>query len=381
MTAFSPLRHDSPDGSSGRAAFSQPRVAIVHYWLLAMRGGERVVERLLQLYPQADLFTHVYDEAAMCSRIREAKVTTSFIGKLPFAKRAYRYYLPFMPMALEALDLSEYDLVISSESGPAKGVITNPDCLHVCYTHSPMRYIWDQHHVYQRYANLPVKLLSPPLYHLLRQWDMNSSARVDRFAANSSYVKNRIRKSWRRESRVIHPPVELDLFSATKDVSDHYLWIGEMVPYKRPDLAVDAFNRSGRKLVMVGTGPMRKRLEARAKSNITFIDRLSFADLRRAYSECRGLIFTAEEDFGIVPVEAMASGRPVLAFGRGGVRDTITPDLGGQFFAVQDPEVLAAAVEDFEDWLPHFDCEGSIQDTKRFAPERFDDQMREITRV
>ena len=356
--------------------FSTPRVAIVHYWLVAMRGGERVVERLLDLYPGADLYTHVHDPAAMSATIRAATVRTTFIDRLPFARRLYQYYLPLMPLALEQLDLTAYDLVISSESGPAKGVITNPSALNLCYCHSPMRYLWDHYHLYRKDANPLARAAMPWIYHRLRQWDTASTARVDRFAANSSFIRDRIRKSWRREAQVIHPPVDVDLFTPSATIDDAYLWVGQMVPYKRPDLAVDAFTRTGRPLVMVGDGAMRRKLEARAGPNITFIPRLGFDALRRAYARARALVFTAEEDFGIVPVEAIASGRPVLAYGRGGVRDSVIPGLSGQFFDDQDVDCLIDGIAALERWLPDFEPAAAVASARRFAPEHFDERIR-----
>lgn len=367
-------------GTARRTAFSQPRVAIVHYWLVAMRGGERVVERLLHLFPDADLFTHVYDPGAMSARIRQTRVFTSFINRLPFANKAYQYYLPLMPMALEGLDLGGYDLVISSESGPAKGVITDPRSLHVCYCHSPMRYLWDHYHIYRRQANPVLRLAMPPLYHRLRQWDASSSARVDRFAANSRFIRDRIRKSWRREAEVIHPPVDTALFAPSANVEDHYLWVGQMVPYKRPDLAVEAFNRNGRPLLMVGNGSLARKLHGIAGPNIRFIERMSFPELQRAYAAARALVFTAEEDFGIVPVEALASGRPVLAYGHGGVLDSVEPGVSGQFFDRQDADSLVEGVERMEAWLPHFDPAESVKRAARFSPEIFDTKIAALVR-
>lgn len=371
-----------PAGDGLRAAaptpFSQPRVAIVHYWLVAMRGGERVVERLLRLYPQADVFTHVHDPAAMSDTIRRAKVKTSFIDKLPFSRKAYQYYLPLMPMALEQLDLRGYDLIISSESGPAKGVITHPSSLHVCYCHSPMRYLWDHYHDYREEARPLVRAVMPFSYHRLRQWDVSSSARVDRFAANSSFIRDRIRKSWRREAEIVHPPVDISLFTPSLELDDHYLWVGQMVPYKRPDLAVEAFNRTGLPLLMVGTGSMAKKLKAIAKPNIRIVDRLNFTELRQAYARSRALVFTAEEDFGIVPVEAMASGRPVLAYGRGGVRDSVVPGETGLFFDRQDTESLIDGVQRMEVFLRDFDSRRAVAQANRFAPEIFDEGIRAL---
>lgn len=352
--------------------FSEPRVAIVHYWLVSMRGGERVVERFLKLFPKADLFTNVYDPEAMSATIRAAKVTPSFINQLPFAKRFYQYYLPLMPMALEELDLTGYDLVISSESGPAKGVVTSPESMHLCYCHSPMRYIWDHYHQYRSEANILARMAMPLMYHRMRQWDVSSSGRVDRFVANSRFIRQRIKKVWRRDAEVIHPPVETDLFHRSDEIDSSYLWVGQLVPYKRPDLAVEAFTRNGLPLTVVGRGSMGKALRERAGPNIRFVDRMDFDELRRAYARSRALVMTAEEDFGITPVEAMASGRPVIAYGRGGVLDTVIPGKTGVFFDRQEPDSLIEAVEGMEAFLKHFDPDDAIDRANRFAPEHFD---------
>ena len=379
MTATRPL--EAPAVISRLKPFSTPRTALVHYWLVSMRGGERVLERMLGLYPGADIFTHVYDASKMSRQINSATVRTSYVDRLPFSRKLYQYYLPLMPSALEELDLTPYDLVVSSEAGPAKGVITRPDALHVCYCHSPMRYIWDQYHQYRASAGLLPRIAMPFMYHRLRQWDVNSSARVDRFAANSHYIGQRIRKVWRREAEIIHPPVEVGLYGPTDNPGETYLWVGQFVPYKRPDLAVDAFNASGRKLLMVGTGGMAKELRACANANITILDRLDFTALRRAFAECRALLMTAEEDFGITPVEAMASGRPVIAYGRGGARDTVIPQETGLFFNEQTPESLNETLDDFETFLPHFDPAAAVAQAQNFAPEIFDRKMRALTEV
>ena len=352
--------------------FSEPRVAIVHYWLVSMRGGERVVERFLKLFPQADLFTNVYDPDAMSATIRRAKVTTSFINRLPFSKRFYQYYLPLMPLALEELDLSGYDLVISSESGPAKGVVTPPESMHVCYCHSPMRYLWDHYHQYRSEANFMARAAMPILYHRLRQWDISSIDRVDSIVANSHFIRQRIRKFWRRDADVVHPPVETALFHMSEEVGESYLWVGQLVPYKRPDLAVEAFNRSGLPLTIVGRGSMGRMLRKSAGPNIRFVERMDFNDLRRAYARSKALIMTAEEDFGITPVEAMASGRPVIAYGKGGVLDSVTPGKTGVFFDRQDPEALVDAVSNMEAFLRHFDPAEAVESARRFSPEQFD---------
>jgi glycosyltransferase involved in cell wall biosynthesis len=340
-----------------------------------MRGGERVLERLIRLFPEADIFTHVYDPSAVSPEIRARPVRTTFIQKLPFARRHYQKYLPLMPMALEELDLGAYDLVISSESGPAKGVITVPGALHVCYCHSPMRYLWDQYPAYRGSAGALTRLAMPWLFHDLRIWDTASAARVDRFVANSSFVRRRIAKAYRREAEVVHPPVDVSLFRASAEIDANWLWVGQMVPYKRPDLVVEAFNALGWPLVMVGDGEMSREVRRRAGSNITIIPRMSFDQLRAAYARCRALVFTAEEDFGIVPVEAMASGRPVLALGRGGVLDTLEPERNGLAFAEQTRESLIDGIERLEAWLPGFDPREAIASAARFSPAAFDAGM------
>jgi glycosyltransferase involved in cell wall biosynthesis len=367
-----PLRAQGQEKYLNNDRFSERRVAIVHYWFVAMRGGERVVERLLRLFPNADIFTNVYDLDSMSTTLRKAPIKAGFVNRFPFASRLYQYYLPLMPMALEGLDLSEYDLVISSESGPAKGVITRPDATHLCYCHSPMRYLWDHYHQYRAEAPKLARSAMPIMYHRLRQWDVTSSARVDQFVANSQFIQQRIRKVWRRESEVIHPPVEISLFDTSPEQDDNYLWVGQMVPYKRPDIAVEAFNANGLPLTMVGSGSMLKKLRAMAKPNITFIDHLDFASLRKAYARSKALIMTAEEDFGITPVESMASGRPVVAFGRGGVKDSVLPGETGLFFDRQNADSLIEAIERMELFLRDFDPAAATRQARLFAPKQFD---------
>ncbi len=355
---------------NGGATFK--RVAIIHYWLVGMRGGERVLERLLQMYPQADIFTHVYNPAAVSRAISDRVVRTTFIDKLPYARRHYQKYLLLMPLALEQIDLRGYDLVISSESGPAKGVIAAPDALHVCYCHSPMRYLWDHYHEYLDGAGPIARLAMPPVFHMMRQWDVTSAARTDAIIANSSFIKARIRRAWGRDATVVHPNVAVADFNIAPEVGPGYLWVSQLRPYKHAMLAVESFNRLGLPLTIVGDGPQASALHKRAKANISFRPRLSYAELKKAYATCRGLVFTPEEDFGIVPVEANASGRPVVAFGRGGVTDSIVPEETGMFFGEQTPDALCEAVERFEHWLPDFDPQRAIVNAARFSPECFD---------
>lgn len=355
-----------------RATADAPRVAIIHYWLVGMRGGERVLERLLRLYPGADIFTHVYDPASVSALIRSHRVHTSFIQKLPGATRHYQKYLPLMPMALEGFDLRGYDLVISSESGPAKGVLAAPDAFHLCYCHSPMRYLWDHYHAYRERSGRLTRNVMPLLFHRLRQWDTASAQRPDRILANSRFIARRIRKAWAREADVVHPPVDVDLFERCARPGEHYLWVGQMTAYKRADLVADAFTRLGLPLLMVGSGELATDIARRTGPNIRIVERLDFAGLRRAYAECRALIFPPEEDFGIVPVEANAAGRPVIAYGRGGIADSIVDMETGLFFREQSVEALIDAIERFDRWLPHFDPTAAQANAARFAPEIFD---------
>ena len=241
------------------------KVALVHYWLVNMAGGEKVLEALCRLYPQADIFTHVVDREKLLPEFRQHKISTTFINSLPASRRLYKKYLPLMPHALEQLDLTDYDLVISSESGPAKGVITRPDCLHVCYCHTPMRYLWDNWPAYMRstgrLSRLAMRLLLPSL----RQWDCLSAQRVDHFVANSRHVARRIRKYWRREAAVVHPPVDTKAFTPRAEPGgEHYLCFGRLASYKRVDLAVEVCTRLGRPLVVAGDGEMMQQLKAKA---------------------------------------------------------------------------------------------------------------------
>lgn len=347
------------------------RVAIVHYWLVTMRGGEKVVESLCELFPQADIFTHVYDPEAISPAIRRHKVTTTFIQKLPWATKKYQYYLPLMPLALEQLDLRDYDLVISSESGPAKGVITRFDALHICYCHTPMRYVWEMYHEYLSHAGRLTRLIMPPFIHYLKIWDYVSAGRVDHFVANSSFVASRIKKHYRRTAEVIHPPVATSDFSVSQVHDDFYLVLGQLVRYKRVDIAVEAFNRLGRQLVVIGEGEALEEIKRAAGPHIQVLGRQSFPVIRDYLSRCRALIFPGIEDFGIVPVEAMACGKPVIAFKAGGALETVVDGITGLFFSEQTPDSLSAAVALFETRENDFIPEQIARHAQQFDRELF----------
>src|SRR5579871_2415500 len=322
------------------------RAAIVHYWLLGMRGGEKVLEALSRLLPEADIFTLFYDPAAVSAVIRSRRVTASHSNP---ARSFYRALLPLMPSALKSLDLRGYDLVISSESGPAKGVLTSAATRHVCYCHTPMRYLWE---LYPDYANdwtrsSIKRALMRPLTRNLRLWDYATAARVDHFVANSETVRRRIWKTYRRESDVVHPPVAVESFEHCP-AQDYFLIVSELVAYKRLDYAVRLFSETGRRLKIAGAGPELQRLRAQAGPSVEFCGRVSDAELRNLYSRCRALIMPGEEDFGITMVEALASGKPLIALGRGGVLDIAPPDEGAVLYTEAKEQHLLAALQHFE---------------------------------
>lgn len=356
---------------AGGTVAGKLRVAIVHYWLVGMRGGEKVVEALCELFPQAEIFTHVYAPEAISERIRQHRIHTTFINRLPQAKKRYQTYLPLMPLALQQLDLRDFDLVISSESGPAKGVIVGPNARHICYCHSPMRYVWDMYPDYLAGAGRITRWLMPPLIHYMRLWDRSAADGVDAFVANSRYVASRIKRYYRRDAEVITPPVQVEDFEADGEVCDFYLMLGQLVSYKRPDLAIDAFNASGRKLVVIGEGEMIESLKQRAGPNVTFMGRQPFEVVREYLSRCRALVFPGLEDFGMVPVEAMAAGRPVIAYGQGGVLDTVLDGHTGILFREQSVESLNDAVERFERCESRFLPAQMALHAGRFNKEKF----------
>lgn len=355
------------------------KIAVLHYWWLSNRGGEAVVKALVDLAPAADLFLNVADEAlvraTLGSRFR-GSIYRTFISRIPGSERHYQKLLPLMPLALEQLDLSEYDLVISSESGPAKGVITRPDAVHICYCHSPMRYVWDMYPTYLRSTRGLVRWLYPWIAHYLRIWDRLSADRVDYFVANSKFVAGRIAKFYRRSSEVIHPPVNVDAFSAHEPRDDFYLCLGQLVPYKRVDLAVQAFNELGLPLVVIGEGEQAAELKRIARGNVRLMGRQPFEVVKDHLQRCRALIFPGVEDFGIVPVEAMAAGAPVIAYAKGGALETVVDGETGLLFREQSADSIKQAVLRVESGELSFEPSTLAAHARRFDQAVFKEKMR-----
>jgi glycosyltransferase involved in cell wall biosynthesis len=357
------------------------KVAIVHYWLINMRGGEKMLEALLELFPQADVYTHVYDPGRISSPIKKHRIYTSSVNKLPWAKRLYQFYMPLMPRALYEFDLRSYDLIISSEAGPAKGIIPNPEAYHLCYCHSPMRYFWDLYHDYRNSSKGLVRLFMKWMGPSLRLWDISSANMVDRFITNSHYVAKRIRRYYHREAEVVYGPVAIEKFLGLKrNPEDFYLFFGQLVGYKRLDIAMAACVSSGRKLVVAGGGGEKKYAAQYGKSAlVTFTGRVSDDEIADYLSRARALLFPGIEDFGLIPIEANAAGCPVIAYRKGGVLDSVKENSTGIFFDEQTPEALVAAMEKFEALEPRFaGREAFNEQVKQFSKAAFITRIQKI---
>jgi glycosyltransferase involved in cell wall biosynthesis len=354
------------------------KVAIIHYWLVNMRGGEKVLEALLDIFPQADIYTHVYNPKAVSTLIKEKRVITSRINRLPFAKKLYQLYMPLMPNALMDFNLQDYDLVISSESGPAKGVVPNPDAYHICYCHSPMRYLWDMYHEYFRGTNPFVRFFMKRMIPSLRLWDITSANLVDCFIANSSYVAKRIIRYYNRQPAVIYPPVNIENYlSVKRKPQDFYLFFGQLTGYKRADIAIEACIKSGRKLVVAGAGAKKKGIKK--NKLVRYIGRVTDEDATVLFSQAKALLYPGIEDFGIVPVEANAAGCPVIAYRRGGALDTVKDGVTGIFFDEQTPDSLIKALDYFETCSEQF-CNRELFNAhiQKFSRSAFKEKIQRI---
>ncbi|ACD16378.1 glycosyltransferase family 4 protein [Paraburkholderia phytofirmans] len=361
----------APPRSAALRADKAVRIAIVHDWLVTYAGAEKVLEQIVACFPDADLFSLV-DFLDDRSFLRGKAVTTSFIQKLPLARTKYRSYLPLMPLAIEQLDVSAYDVVISSSHAVAKGILTGPDQVHISYVHSPIRYAWDLQHQYLKQSKLtngPKSAMARLILHYMRNWDIRTSNAVDGFVANSEFIARRIKKVYQRDAQVIFPPVDVEAFALCTDKEDFYLTASRMVPYKKIDLIVEAFARMPqRKLVVIGDGPDMQKIRAKAGPNVEIMGYQPFKMLKEKMSRAKAFVFAAEEDFGISVVEAQACGTPVIAYGKGGaletVRDLSEPRPTGMFFDDQNVESIIAAVERFDGHVKRFsplDCRANAE--------------------
>ena len=357
------------------------KVAIVHDWLVTYAGAEKTLEQMLKIFPNADLFSLIdFLPSNQRGFIMDKQVTTSFVQKLPFAKKHYRQYLTLMPLAVEQFDLSAYDIVLSSSHAVAKGVITGPDQLHISYVYSPIRYAWDLQHQYLKETGLDKGMkgwVAKWMLHKMRQWDYRTSNGVDHFIAISKFIARRIMKVYRRESTVIYPPVDAEFFIFNEKKEDFYLTASRMVPYKKIDLIVEAFSQMpDKKLVVIGDGPDFKKIESLSRKNIEILGFQPSDVLREYMQRARAFIFAAEEDFGIIPIEAQACGTPVIAYGKGGALETIkgldNEFPTGLFFDEQSVDSLKKTVQLFEKEYEHkIDPRKCRENAMRFSPERF----------
>lgn len=354
------------------------KIALVHYWLVGMRGGEKIVEYLCKTFPDIDIYTLVYDKDKVSNLINSKNIYTSSIQKKPFSKKHHQIYLPFMPVAIEQFDLSGYDIVISSESGIAKGVLTKPETCHICYCHTPMRYLWNMYFDYlknERIGFLKKKIIEA-FFNYLRVWDLATASRVDYFISNSKNVRKRILKYYKRDSTVIYPPVAVDEFKFSDKKEDYYLAVSQLISYKRIDLAIEAFNKLGKKLIIIGDGPERKRLKRMAGKNIEFMGWQEDKILKEYYSGARAFVFPGEEDFGITSVEAQASGTPVIGYGKGGLLETVVDGVTGVLFYEQSAKALAEAVGKFEKIEDGMDSHRIRENAKKFDYSVFENNIR-----
>jgi glycosyltransferase involved in cell wall biosynthesis len=356
------------------------KTAVIHDWLVTYAGADKVLEQILACFPDADLFSLVdFLPAGKRDFIRNKQVHTSFIQHLPMALKWFRKCLPLLPLAVEQFDLSSYDLIISSSHSVAKGVITGPDQLHICYCHAPMRYAWDLQHAYLQESGLQKGLLglaAKGMLHKARIWDLRTANGVDEFIANSQFIARRIRKVYRRESTVIYPPVDIDSFAIGSEKSAFYLTSSRLVPYKRVGLIVEAFNRMpDKRLIVIGDGTNYKDIKSIARNNITIMGFQPFEVMLQHMQRARAFVFAAEEDFGISLVEAQACGTPVIAFGKGGaleiVKDAAAEEPTGMFFYRQTAEAIMNAINAFERESTYFNPAACRKNANRFSIERF----------
>jgi len=354
------------------------KVALVHDHLAQDGGAEKVLKALSDLYPDAPIYTLLYDKKNVDKYFKDKVIKTSIIQRLPGGVKHYQWYMPFMPMAVEFFDLRDFDVVISDASAFAKGVITSPSTLHICYCHTPTRYLWDYTHQYINELNFNkyFKKVISLVLNKIRIWDRVAADRVDVFIANSKTVKSRIRKYYNNNSTVIYPPINLDLFNASEEIGDYFLIGGRLAPYKRVDIVIEAFNKLDKKLKIFGDGVDVGRLKKLAEGNdrIEFLGRVNDEDMAKLYRKCLAFLNPQEEDFGITTVEAMASGRSVIAYRRGGATETVIEGVTGEFFDKQTPEAIAEAVRNFD--VSRFNSSQIREHAQQFSTEKFKDSIK-----
>lgn len=365
------------------------KTAIVHDWLNQIGGAEDVLETLLGLYPGVPIYTSLYWRDEMPAHWRQWDVRTSFIDRLPFAHKRQQLYFPFYPMAFEQFNFSDYDLVLSNKSGFCHGIITEPQTLHICYCLTPTRYVWR----YQQYAeqenlNGLQRAIMPPFLTNLRQWDRLAADRVDHFIAISQTVRQRIAKIYRRDSTIIYPPVDTSRFAPVERNEDYYLIVGRLVPYRRIDILIEAFNKMQRPLVIAGSGRDRERLESMAGPTIEFLGYIPDDDLADLMARCRAFMWPGEEDFGISPIQAMAAGRPVIAYAAGGALEFVVPGQTGSLFYEQSVEAIVDAVEEFDEkvldpqaisgFAAQFDTAAFKRKMQQFVDEKLKQRKKEL---
>jgi len=327
------------------------KIALVHDYLVQYGGAERVLEAFTELFPYAPIYTLIYDEEAMHGVFSDKRIYTSFLQRFPFSHKRHRFFPPLMPLAIEQFDFSKYDIVLSDSSSYAKGILTRPETLHICYMHTPMRYAWDDCQKYTQDFGFPtfIKKIVPFLMSPIRLWDRSSADRVDHFLTNSQFVSKRIKKYYDKESLVVHPPVNVDRFFLSEKKEDYFLIVGRLIAYKRHDIAIQAFNRLKLPLKIIGRGPELERLQKMAGPTIEFLGRVPEEKLPEYYAKCRGFVFPQEEDFGIVAIEAMSAGRPIIAYRAGDIVEHLEEGKMGVFFDEQTPEAIVSAVQRFRD--------------------------------
>lgn len=352
------------------------RVAIVHDYLNQYGGAERVVEVLHELFPEAPIYTSVYLPAEMPESFRKMDIRTSFMQGFPWMKRHFKKYLMFFPKAIESFDFQGYDLILSSSSGWAKAARHDASCLHICYCYTPMRWVWSyQNYMAREQIPKSAEIILKYCIKYLKKWDLLANDRVDRFIAISKLIQDRIKKSYDRDSVVIYPPVETSRFNITEQTGDYYLLVSRLNTYKRVDIVIQAFNQLGLPLVVIGEGPDKAHLESIAKQNIRFLGRVSDSVVNEHCAQCRAFIFPGEEDFGIAPVEAMAGGRPVVAYAAGGALETVVDGVTGVFFKEQSPAAIMEAVQNIQNMT--FDQQKIRKQALKFDKEVFKQKIRE----